>query len=165
MPNLIKDGAIVTDDDWAFADDQSQLTDIYASADRIFVNYTTWLEAGEQLDTGKEWGVVLNSDQSTESIGPDLYKLSAVALHFETFMDGRSFSQARELREKYGFEGEIRAVGSFMLDQLFYLSRCGVNAFQFGSKTNLNDALNSLSDFSDGYQASVDQAEPLFRRR
>jgi uncharacterized protein (DUF934 family) len=81
-------------------------------------------------------------------------------------MDGRSFSTARLLRERYGFTGELRAVGNFIRDQLCYLRRCGVNAFAFTREDmNLEDALKSLGDFSEYYQASVDQPLPLFRRR
>jgi len=81
-------------------------------------------------------------------------------------MDGRSFSTARILRERYGFKGELRAIGNFIRDQLCYLRRCGVNAFAFANPdTNLEIAVKSLTDFSEYYQASVDQPLPLFRRR
>ncbi|MEM1113403.1 MAG: DUF934 domain-containing protein [Pseudomonadota bacterium] len=87
-----------------------------------------------------------------------------VRVNFPTFMDGRGFSYARELRER-GYQGEIRAVGNFMRDQLTYLVRCGFNAFQPAASGDLESWLESLSDFSEAYQASIDRREPLFRRR
>jgi len=70
------------------------------------------------------------------------------------------------LRERYGFTGELRAIGHFIRDQMCYLRRCGVNAFAFANEeTDLEAALKSLNDFTEYHQASVDQPLPLFRRR
>jgi uncharacterized protein (DUF934 family) len=87
-----------------------------------------------------------------------------VAINFPTFMDGRGFSYARELRER-GFRGELRATGRFIRDQLAYLARCGFDAFEMEDASELEEALASLNDFSEFYQASAAQPQPLFRRR
>jgi uncharacterized protein (DUF934 family) len=90
--------------------------------------------------------------------------LALVVINFPVFTDGRGFSYARELRER-GFKGELRASGNFIRDQLTYLRRCGFNAFSMADDAQLASALDSLSDFSESYQAAPDQPLPLFRRR
>jgi len=88
-----------------------------------------------------------------------------VAIRFPKFVDGRGFSVARLLRERYQYQGEIRAIGEIIRDQLYLLQRCGFNAFEFGAEVNLAEASKSLADFSDAYQVAVDQPVPLFKRR
>ena len=79
-------------------------------------------------------------------------------------LTGADFSYARDLRER-GYRGELRAGGHFIRDQLTYLRRCGFDAFQMADESGLDAALASLTDFSEYYQAAIDQPLPLFRRR
>ena len=72
---------------------------------------------------------------------------------------------ARTLRERYNCQGELRAIGDVLIDQLFYLKRCGFDTFALRSDQNSQAACDSLTTFSDSYQAAVDQPTPLFRRR
>jgi uncharacterized protein (DUF934 family) len=88
-----------------------------------------------------------------------------VEVNFPHFADGRGYSIARLLRERYGYEGELRAVGDVLRDQIFYLSRCGFDAFLLREDQDPADALAAFNDFSEAYQASVERPEPLFRRR
>ena len=88
-----------------------------------------------------------------------------VEVNFPSFTDGRGYSIARLLRERYGYEGELRAVGDVQRDQLFYLSRCGFDAFLLREGEDAEEAIAALQDFSDAYQASAAQPQPLFRRR
>ena len=74
-------------------------------------------------------------------------------------------SIAALLRSRYGFKGELRAIGDVLRDQLFYLQRVGFSAFALRADKDIHDALNALSDFSETYQGAIDQALPLFRRR
>lgn len=121
------------------------------------------LESGN-LDFERH-GVSLKSDDDVSEIADVANKLKIIVLHFRAFTDGRSFSQARILREQLDFEGELRAEGAYIQDQLFYLSRCGVNAFMLPEGANVDAALKSLRDFSVNYQAACDEPQPLFRRR
>ena len=88
-----------------------------------------------------------------------------VEVNFPSFTDGRGYSIARLLRERYGYEGELRAVGDVQRDQLYYLSRCGFDAFLLREGEDAEEAIAALQDFSDAYQSSVAQPQPLFRRR
>lgn len=112
-----------------------------------------------------ESGILLGPSDDVELIAGHLDRLALIAIDFPNFTDGRGYSMARLLRERYGFKGEIRAVGEVLRDNLFYLSRCGFDSFALSDKTNSTQALEALSDFSEGYQASVERRQPLFRRR
>lgn len=112
-----------------------------------------------------EAGVLLGPADDPAALEAHFGSIAVVAIDFPQFTDGRGYSTARLLRERYGYKGEIRAVGEVLRDTLFYLSRCGFDAFVLSNQDKLEDAVDSLSDFSDGYQASVDRPQPLFRRR
>lgn len=109
-------------------------------------------------------GVWIDSHEEIEEIASAVASLPVIAINFPKFVDGRGFSLARLLRERYGYIGEIRAIGEIIRDQLFLMQRCGFNAFQFDSEIDLSAASKSLNDFSDSYQVAVDQPEPLFKR-
>jgi uncharacterized protein (DUF934 family) len=91
--------------------------------------------------------------------------VSRVEVNFPSFTDGRGYSIARLLRERFGYRGELRAVGEVQRDQLFNLARCGFDAFVLKKDDDAADALAALNDFSEVYQASVERPLPLFRRR
>jgi uncharacterized protein (DUF934 family) len=96
------------------------------------------------------------------------HRLGAVArieVNFPSLADGRGYSIARLLRERYGYGGELRAVGDVQRDQLYYLARCGFDAFLLRKDEDADDALAAFDDFSETYQASVERPQPLFRRR
>ena len=88
-----------------------------------------------------------------------------VEVHFPKFGDGRGYSLARLLRERYGYRGELRAVGHITRDLLFFLESCGFDAFELREGENPQEALAAFEDFSESYQASVARPQPLFRRR
>ncbi|WP_345790474.1 DUF934 domain-containing protein, partial [Enterobacter sp. Acro-832] len=74
-------------------------------------------------------GVWLDSDEEAEEIGEDVQHFQVIALNFPAFTDGRNYSNARLLRDRYGFKGELRAIGDVLRDQLFFMARCGFDAF------------------------------------
>jgi len=166
MSKLIKDGAIV-ENTWAFiAKPEGDAAEVSVPAGQVIVPLSVWIAQKNQLQARKDVGVWLDSDETADSIGAEANSFPVIGVNFPLFMDGRAFSTARLLRERYGFTGELRAVGNFIRDQLCYLRRCGVNAFAFANpEADLEVAVKSLNDFSEYYQASVDQPLPLFRRR
>ncbi|MCD6006959.1 MAG: DUF934 domain-containing protein [Pseudomonadota bacterium] len=88
-----------------------------------------------------------------------------IAIDFPSFTDGRGYSLARLLRERYGYAGEVRAIGDVLIDQLFYMTRCGFDALALRNDQHLDDALHALGAFSVSYQPAVDVKEALFERR
>ena len=110
-------------------------------------------------------GVCLNGDDSLDDCADILDRFELVALEFPRFTDGRSYSHARLLRERFGYRGELRAVGEVLRDQLFFMQRCGIDSFQVREDKDAEDALQGLSDFSVKYQAAADGAAPVYRLR
>ena len=114
-------------------------------------------EAGEVLR--------LEPHEDPAALAARLASAARVEVNFPKFTDGRGYSQARLLRERYGYTGELRAVGDVQRDQLFYLSRMGFDAFLLREGEDARAALAALTEFSETYQASVERPQPLFRRR
>ncbi|HEY6240935.1 MAG TPA: DUF934 domain-containing protein, partial [Burkholderiales bacterium] len=88
-----------------------------------------------------------------------------IAVNFPKFGDGRGYSIARLLRERYGFRGELRAIGDVLHDHLFFMEQCGFDAFALREDQDAQEALSVFGTFSDAYQTSVQRPVPLFRRR
>ena len=162
MPKIIKDAAII-DDSW-------QMPELETTSDlpegQVLVSLEYWNANQEDIsEVADRVGLVLEPTETPDQIEGDLKAIPVIAVNFPIFADGRGFSIGRLLRERYSYEGELRAVGSPIRDQLTYLSRVGFNAFQLAEHYNPEEALASLNDFSDSYQVAVDQPVPLFRRR
>ena len=169
MRNIIKHREIVSDD-WTVlrlveGDDAATVS---IPAGRVIVPLSVWqaqrstLEA--QLKAHRELGIWLPSDARPESIKDDLSRFAVVAVDFPKFSDGRGYSIAYNLRARLGYQGELRAIGDVLRDQLFYMSRVGFDAFATREDRSIQDALKGLTDFSEAYQTSWDQKTPLFKR-
>jgi uncharacterized protein (DUF934 family) len=87
-----------------------------------------------------------------------------IAVQFPVFTDGRGYSTARLLRQRYGYRGELRAIGDILRDQLYELARCGFDSFSLREDQDPADALQAFGDFSESYQSGADQGA-LFERR
>lgn len=161
MPQLIKDNRVV-DDSWTIlADDTQSLPD-----GDLLLSFAQWQTFSNQIEAHKgNVGVVIEGNAEIEDIIEPLLHLPLIAINFPKFADGRGFSVASLLRDRYNYCGEIRAVGGFIRDQLYLLNRCGFNAFKFAEDIDLSEAAKSLEDFTETYQVSADQENPLFRRR
>jgi len=163
MQRIIKNGQVI-DETWHLLDKDATL-DGLSNSDDLIVPLALWREHAHALkvrDGGL--GVWLDSDEEVEEIAEDLGHFKVIALNFPSFADGRHYSSARLLRERYGYQSEIRAIGDVLRDQLFFMQRCGIDAFAIRPDRDPYDALQSLQDFSVCYQAAVD-LPPLFRRR
>ena len=164
MQQLIKGDALVKET-WHLLPADTTLEGL-SNSDDLIVPLDLWLEHSHALkarDGGL--GVWLNSDEEVEAIADELEHFQVVALNFPVFSDGRSYSNARLLRDRYGYKGEVRAIGDVLRDQLFLMKRCGFDAYVIREDRNAEEALQSLKDFSEVYQAATDQPQPLFRRR
>ncbi len=154
MPRLIKDGGI-TDDSWVPLN-----PDVAIPGPGQICSLEQWL----QLPDKNGSAVQLEPGQGPDALLDHLGQIQLIVINFPVFTDGRGFSYARNLRE-HGYCGELRAAGNFIRDQLTYLRRCGFDAFAMADESGLEAALESLADFTEYYQAAVDQPLPLFRRR
>ena len=165
---LIKDRKRVTDN-WQLLDaltvgEDGSLPPLPAGD--VIVPAAGWTRARAQF-IGRQGriGVWLSGTDDPRDIAGDLEHFGVIAVKFPSFTDGRGYSIGRLLRERYGWTGELRAIGDIQRDQLFYLARCGFNAFALREGEDVDVALTAFADFSERYQASVDQPLPLFRRR
>ncbi|MGH8808317.1 MAG: DUF934 domain-containing protein [Noviherbaspirillum sp.] len=104
-------------------------------------------------------------DDAFEAQAQRLCELDLIAVDFPSFRDGRGYSIATLLRARYGWSGELRAIGDVLRDQLNYMRRCGFDAFAVRADKDIHDALKGFSRYSVQYQGAVDQPQPLFRRR
>ena len=166
MPKLIKNGQLIDDDARILVLDETQAPEeLSLAAGPVFVPFAVWQAHKGQLSGRAGLGVWLDSHEDVAELVPDLDSISAVALNFPKFTDGRAYSSAALLRTRYGFTGEIRAIGDVLQDQLFFMKRCGIDAYAVRADKDINAALAGLRVFSETYQAAVDQPQPLFRRR
>ena len=167
MPKLLKDKTVV-DNGWQVLpkDFDGALPET-----PCFVPLDYWLANKQNLQNPESIGVWIDAEQEPEALAEDIAGLQHLAVNFPTFMDGRGFSIARIIRERYQFSGELRAIGHIVPDQLFYLSRCGFDAFCLDALALNNETEDApelekyLATFSVTYQACVNQEQPLFRRR
>ncbi|MFA6970577.1 MAG: DUF934 domain-containing protein [Gallionella sp.] len=162
---IIKNKAIVQDD-WTvlrLADTDTAQSVVVASG-KIIVPLSVWLAQREALSQRADLGVWLDSSDRPETLQDDVEKFSVIAVDFPKFADGRGYTIAYLLRERLGYKGELRAIGDVLRDQLFYMQRVGFDAFAPRADKDINQTLKGLSDFSEVYQASADQPQPLFRR-
>ncbi len=109
--------------------------------------------------------ICLDGDDNVDDIANVLHVFDLIALAFPDFRDGRAYSHARLLRDKYNYRGELRAVGDVLRDQLFFMQRCGIDSFQVRADKNMEDALKGLADFTVKYQSAADGAPPLYKYR
>ncbi|MEI6065896.1 MAG: DUF934 domain-containing protein [Methylococcaceae bacterium] len=147
---IIKDKQII-DDTWNYVADDAEL-----KAGDVSVSLARWHQDKAQLLTREgKLGVRIGPADVVDELAPDLNSIQLIELDFPDFADGRLFSQAWLLRGRYHYSGEIRATGHYMTDQVFYLSRVGVNAFNPEKVEDLPIVLTNLNDFTVKYQGSI----------
>jgi uncharacterized protein (DUF934 family) len=150
MP-LIKNGTYAEDGFVAAADDAP------LPAGGVIVSLARFRREREALlARNTPLGVRLKAEESPETLGEDVQRLSLVVLEFPKFRDGRAFSWARMLRTRLGFRGEIRATGDFLYDQLAAMTRVGFDAFEVPEKITSEMFRRALSEMRFVYQPSAD---------
>ena len=162
MRRLISDGAVRADR-YTLVREAGSLADLPEAAP-VIVPLALWLAARAALVARGDAGVWLAPADDPAALAPDVRRVPVIAVLFPVFTDGRGFSTARLLRERYGYAGELRAFGDVGRDQLYLLRQAGFDAFAFDAGRDADAALAGLGDFSDGYQATVLRT-PWFRRR
>lgn len=144
--------------------DALSVADLPSSA--VSVPLNLWLDERDAvIARGQPVAVQIAADESPEDLADQLDSIDMVVLPFVSHVDGRSYSHAYKLRTRFGFKGEIRAVGDVKFDQLGFLTRVGCNAFELPDGENLETALRAFDEFSEVYQPSADQGRLIFSRR
>ncbi|MEM1102602.1 MAG: DUF934 domain-containing protein [Pseudomonadota bacterium] len=159
---LIKNGEAIADS-WTTLDDEADaapLGDVFVSLDRWRAERETLAQRPGRV------GVRLKAGEAPSEIASDLEAISAIALEFPTFKDGRAYSYARLLRERFGYQGEVRAVGDVLRDQFAFMARCGFDAFETqGDDVGPEEWRAAMAEFSVAYQPAADARRPALALR
>jgi len=164
MPKLIRlsGGAFAWEDDsfTEVSDDQD------IPAGDVIVSLKRFMAEGEALlGGGHSVGVRLESDQAVEDLVYDLPRIALVALVFPKFLDGRAYSAARLLRERYAFTGQVRAVGDVLREQALHMVRCGIDAFAPADGSDPETWAAAAHRYRHVYQRAADDRAPAFVER
>jgi len=160
MP-LLKGGQFV-DDPWRAVDDDEDLP----NGRPVIVSLARWRRDRDLIRRRNgPLGVRLEAGDDPAEIADDVARLDLVALTFPTFRDGRAYSSARLLRERYGFAGELRAVGQVLRDQFLFMHRCGFDAFEVEPGAAEDGWRKSLAELSVWYQPATDSRTPVLSLR
>ncbi len=155
MP-LLKNGAVI-DDRWRrLADD-----DPVPGSDAVIVSLARWRADRALAARQGPLGLALKNSEPVAPLAQDLHRFELIALEFPKFTDGRAYSQARLLRERFGFAGELRATGQVLPDQLLFMQRCGFDAFELAKGAPLAAWKRALESFSVFYQPAADGRAPV----
>ncbi len=158
---LIKNNRIV-DDHWIALSEDDPLP----KSSPILVSLADWQNRrAEIIARGGPLGVSLASDESADQLADDLSHLTLIAISFPSFGDGRGFSTARLLRERYGYSGELRAAGYVIRDQVTFLKRCGFDAFEFSDKASVAPWEKVEREISVQYQPAGDNKPSAIQLR
>ncbi|QBQ98281.1 DUF934 domain-containing protein [Paraburkholderia pallida] len=170
MALIIKKREIV-EDNWQVvrAAEDGTLPEVSAlPAGKVLVPFVLWQAERDALIASRskdELGVWLEPDSEPADIAGDFDKLALIGIDFPVFRDGRGYSIGRLLRERYGYKGELRAIGDVLRDQLRFYERCGFDSYALRADKDINDALKAFTEFTVQYQGAFDEPSPLFRRR
>jgi uncharacterized protein (DUF934 family) len=157
---LVKGGKPI-EDRWTHVEDGDAL-----SAGPVTVSWARWQTDRDGIShKPAELGVRIPNTVTTAEIGMDAEHFGLIAVNFPNFADGRAFSQARVLRSQYGYEGEIRATGGVGRDQLQFMQRCGIDAFEVPERALTEDWFAALNEFDLFYQPAEDNRPWIQRQR
>ncbi|HBM29047.1 MAG TPA: hypothetical protein DDZ92_09195 [Halomonas sp.] len=158
VDHLIDNGELAAENAWCVSYDAQTLPEQRPA----FVPLALW----QSHQDDAELAPLLASDTELNAeLASELKMAPAVAVDFPAFTDGRGYTIARLLRERYGFTGEIRAVGDVLVDQLDYMRRCGFSTMALRDDQHPEDALRALNAFSVRYQTDVEERQALFEKR
>lgn len=133
-------------------------------APHLLLDLAQWHAVRAQWPAGMPVGLKLANDQDVEDVAAELPRFALVALHFPKWVDGRAYSQARLLRSRYRFGGEVRATGEVLVDMLPLLARTGFDAALLRHDQSLDAAERALAFFPAHYQGDAADNRPLFAK-
>jgi len=122
-------------------------------------------DSAELVSRAVPTGVLWPNNRRVAELSSHLERLALIALVFPTFRDGRAYSQARQLRERYGFRGELRATGEILQDEFLFLMRAGFDAFEVKKESDVAAFVDALKRYSVFYQPAADGRASAFRQR
>ena len=149
MAPLINQHGLVLSDPWRFIEADEVGAACNVVTQHVILPMRLWLVHGQRLrERGYSVGVWLGPADEPEELPPALETLPVIAVQFPTFTDGRGYSQGRILRERMGYNGDLRAVGDILRDQMYLLHKCGFSSFVLRADQSPEEAVAALKDFS-----------------
>ncbi|WP_066015682.1 DUF934 domain-containing protein [Endozoicomonas atrinae] len=163
MPKLLKDQQISNDDFQILPQD---LEEASLPDGNVLVHVSSIDRASKANGRHNgQIGIWFDSADEPETVASALNQFEVIAVNFPKFMDGRGYSLARLLRERLDYRGDIRAIGDILVDQIYYLKRCGFSSLRLREDQNPEYALAALTTFSMDYQTAADKLTPVYRLR
>jgi uncharacterized protein (DUF934 family) len=160
MP-LLKAGRFIADG-WRHVED----ADVVPESEAVTVSLKRWSSERDALyRRGGRLGLRLPNDAVPATLACDVERFDLITLTFPRFTDGRAYSQARLLRGRLGFRGELRATGDVLRDQLLFMRRCGIDAFEVSDRAVTENWLAAFEDFGLFYQPAEDARPWIARQR
>ena len=158
---LVEDGALAVDDWHHLADDEP-----VPASGLVTVSFARWqLDEGTLRARGDKLGLRLPNTIEPKELAGDLDRFALIVLDFPKFTDGRAYSQARLLRTRFRYEGELRADGNVLRDQLLFMRRCGFNSFVVGERAIKENWAKAFGEFDVFYQSAPDNRPWIMRQR
>jgi uncharacterized protein (DUF934 family) len=156
MPRRLLRNRQIVEDEWLYLAEAAD-----NSSAPLILSFAQWEnERDLWVERGSPLGILLLPADQVERLVPDLARFALIAAEFSGPSEGRGYSQGRLLRERYGFNGELRATGYVRRDQLFFMARCGFDSFELAD-ADLEEAFTAFSTFSAAYQPSNDSGLAL----
>lgn len=159
MPLLKNDN--VVEDTWTVVGDEEKIP---ADGGAIITLERWQRERESLLGRNAPLGLTLNSSQSPEKV-EGLSAFALIRLEFPAFTDGRAYSYARLLRERFGYTGEVRAAGNVLRDQYAHMLRCGFDAFEIDADTDPDEWVQSRDAVGLAYQNATDGVRAVWAKR
>lgn len=162
MPRRIIRDQRVVDDHWQHLADDAALP----PGGDITVSMARWDKERDALrNHGGKVGVRLPNTVDVQEITLNTTDIPLICLEFPAFGDGRAFTQARLLRERLGYKGELRAIGDVVRDQMYYMQRCGFDSYEPRPDRDIGEALKAFTEITQTYQGAADGRTTVFARR
>jgi uncharacterized protein (DUF934 family) len=158
MSALIRNQQIVQDDYISLTDEAA-----LPANGKVIVSLGRWQQEESALrSSGLSIGVSIPNTADLATVWSILSDRPLIALEFPSFADGRAYSQARLLHDRYQFKGEIRATGAAVVrDQLHHMKRSGINSFALRADQDARVCLTAFKDFTQAYQPAADSLKPV----
>lgn len=165
MADILKNGQVHSDN-WQVLrpEAEADLATTTVPAGQWLVPFSLWLAQHDALKSRSDIGVWLSPSDDLAEVARHFGEWPLIAIDFPKFTDGRGYSIAWRLRNHYHYEGELRAIGNVLVDQLFFMLRVGFDTLALDPKVSAATAERHLAPFPDTYQGSTDNPAPLFRR-
>ncbi|MDE2166004.1 MAG: DUF934 domain-containing protein [Alphaproteobacteria bacterium] len=160
---LLDKHGVLGPDTWRHLGDDEPAAD----GEAVTISFKRWQAEGERWrEHSGPLGLRLPNDIAPAAIAAALDRVALVVLNFPRFVDGRAYSQARLLRDRFGFRGELRAAGNVLRDQLLFMARCGFDSFEVDTeRARAENWSTAFREFDLFYQPANDRAEPILWRR